>query len=356
MRMGWQWVSGLVCVVAGLAVSGCGGRAARDGSPSPSSTTDADAPKTGVSPVPQLEPMQTASRCGPIMEPQPLDNGTGSAKGTVLALRGSMLLDASVGSVIEKGWIATRDLDNSHSRLYVRGYVPGTPGALSQSSTFAFWLDVSLPTGVQLIRFQLDGSQNQQVAWTGESSAANVVVGESLFFGGADDLLVLPQGKGKAIEVVPHTVPLVMATDGQFVYWADCTTTGGIQRVPVVGGAPQKIADAGCPSALVTDGTDVFFLDPRLEPELTSNALYRVAADGGIPTRMGSFAPIVDDLALDDSSVYFGVAGSISRIDRATGDVTEVAAVRPAPSHFVTDDHCVYFTSPSSRQIFVVSK
>jgi hypothetical protein len=124
--------------------------------------------------------------------------------------------------------------------------------------------------------------------------------------------------------------PMTFAIDDT---WAYVTTTGGIWRVAIAGGAPEKIVDARASEAIALDRDFVYWID-RGTADDDSTSLSRAPKSGGVPEVLvagrGVFTEtVMNALVVDAASVYWVAT-------RADGVVAKVAKTGGTPATLVS--------------------
>jgi hypothetical protein len=108
-----------------------------------------------------------------------------------------------------------------------------------------------------------------------------------------------------------------IAAFGTEVFWANQGTGGGsgsIEKADAMGG-PQATVVAGlnAPGAVAVDGSGVYWGD-----DASAGGVFRVPLAGGAPEKLAS-GPVAFALAMDDEFVYFGAGSEVRAISKTGG-------------------------------------
>jgi hypothetical protein len=128
------------------------------------------------------------------------------------------------------------------------------------------------------------------------------------------------------------------AVDSSFVYWADRTSTGSIQRSPIGTATPQTFFADNSATLLFADATRLEWLD--LNTTINSRLL-----TGGAVTALVTTSGILA-MYVDSGFVYYGTSGGVvARVptDGSTGPVTITSVT--SPRAIVADATNVYVAS-----------
>lgn len=180
------------------------------------------------------------------------------------------------------------------------------------------------------------------------------------------------ESDGGAIVVLAcgQSRPGTIAVDAANVYWADYGTypdsgfngynrDGAIMKVPIGGGAPIALATAqNAPIALAVRGTNVFWVNCNLSQAPGGGggrgcAIMKVPVSGGVATVLASDQTDVFNLAVDASSVYWGVdcgtgpsCGAIRAVPSDGGTPRDLGPAGD-PVGIAVDSVSVYWTEPA---------
>ena len=170
-------------------------------------------------------------------------------------------------------------------------------------------------------------------AWAGDGSAAAVYASKN---GQAQILSHLAQTPAAGAAIDLSAVPgqlTALAFDGQSIILGVSGDSGGV-FLAVSGGAPQRIAAASTPSAIVLAGADLYFTDQQ------SQQIWQIQSYGGKPATVlfasdsGISSPAGLQISADGQRLYVANAGSrkLSVYDVATRSLLESLDLNFTPS------------------------
>src|SRR5262249_53546545 len=133
--------------------------------------------------------------------------------------------------------------------------------------------------------------------------------------------------------------------------------TGSIVKVPKAGGMPVTIANNVLPLRVVTDGTNVYFIDMGLGGIPGQGSIRAVSVNGGTVTTLVSTAQLAYGLAVLGGFVYWTTAAIpqatttpetfVMKVPVTGGASTQVSAVIPGDGSYagglVVDASNVYW-------------
>jgi hypothetical protein len=150
--------------------------------------------------------------------------------------------------------------------------------------------------------------------------------------------------------------PRHLQLDERYAYWAENLPElrageriGGVMRVATTGGEPTELARVdGDLTGVALDEHDVYFS--------TWSAVMRVSKQGGTPTKLAA-AQWAFAVVADAQAVYFADyrAGTIGRIAKTDGTVSQVADQQPGPSSLAATETDLYWIT-YDRRLMRVSK
>jgi hypothetical protein len=241
------------------------------------------------------------------------------------------------------GSILLVDLATGAMRPLAKGR--SSPGSVSATARFAYWIETGITGSLTLMRARVDGWAGAEVvAPVNGGPTDTVAAGDTLYFSHDGALAALASDASVPTDLVPDALPLTLASDADYIYWTAC---GGIKRMPKGGGSVQQIDDMSCSLAMATDGADVYFVQ--------NGQLRRVPAGGGTASVVVADGTIVTTaIAMDANYVYYATGAGLFRIGRAGGNPARLAG--GTISDIAVDDACVYWGDEMQPGIFVLRK
>jgi hypothetical protein len=181
--------------------------------------------------------------------------------------------------------------------------------------------------------------------------ATNIYWANAGNIAGGGKIMKLPKAGGEAVQLAADDEfsPLVLAIDGNFVYWGG--PDAPIKKVPIAGGTPTTVStDPGAqsPSNLLTDGMELFWSNT-----LDGGSIFKLALSSTSAISLGSNIAGADDydrLAKSGANLYFlhrpaGQDPQLAKISTAGSEITPVAAI--TGSSLVVDDTAAYVATNS---------
>ncbi len=244
------------------------------------------------------------------------------------------------------------------------------PYAVAVDSTYVYWVTYSTtaPFYGGVFKAPVAGGSVLPVVPTGEQSAnALVVNATSVYWDDYTSNLIRGAGlDGSAPTTLANAAdgvgsPLLMAIDGQFVYWGDRFGGGTIQKAPLVGGGIVNISTGTDPVAVAVNSVNVYWAN------YSSGTIQKAPLGGGTATVVAtSGGNGAWSIAADGTNVYWGSKGSV--VDGGTlgavraapangsGALGTVLAESPNPLYIAIDATCVYWADSKNGNIGVVAK
>jgi uncharacterized repeat protein (TIGR03803 family) len=146
-----------------------------------------------------------------------------------------------------------------------------------------------------------------------------------------------------------QTFPQNIAVDARNVYWLNSGAVGSVMQVALTGGTPIPLAqNQSFPNNLVSDGTYVYWTNA----DGLSGTVMKVPVGGGKNATPLATANNPQSIAVDDSNVYFTVAGegatgagSVQSVGLDGGPVTTLAVGQTGPFEIAVDSTSVYWVT-----------
>ncbi len=202
---------------------------------------------------------------------------------------------------------------------------------------FTTWGHEGDQNGGMILSAPVSGGDATTLA-TGEGTTTDILVDARnvYWMNYGDALRVIPKEGGTPRTLMNVDQPMSFTVDEA---WAYVTTTGGIWRVAIAGGTPEKIVDARASEAIAVDDAHVYWIDRGTSGD-DSTSLSRVAKSGGAPEVLvagrGVFSKtVMNSLVVDATSVYWVAT-------RADGVVAKVAKTGGTPATLVSGLVCPY--------------
>ncbi len=178
-----------------------------------------------------------------------------------------------------------------------------------------------------------------------------VVAGGHLYWfeGGPADpsfpLVTAPEGGGTPVTLATATHPGEIAVDSQYVYWTDLGTgpgQGSVNQTPMAGGTTITLAPwQGQPEGISVDATYVYWAEDYPFP---GRVMSVPKGGGNEPTTLATdpSGNGIVHVAADGTNVYFSGSGSVLRVSRLGGPLTQIAGGFD-PERLVVDAANVYW-------------
>lgn len=184
---------------------------------------------------------------------------------------------------------------------------------------------------------------------TGEHTTTDIAVDAKnvYWMNYGDALRMMPKNGGAPVTLFGVDQPMSFAIDEEFAY---VTTTGGVWRVAIAGGAPQKIADARASEAIAVDAEYVYWID-RGSAGDDATSLSRVPKAGGASRVLlagpGVFSGVLmNALAVDATNVYWVATradGIVAKTSKEGGPPMTLASSLGCPYTLRVDGDAIFF-------------
>jgi hypothetical protein len=137
-------------------------------------------------------------------------------------------------------------------------------------------------------------------------------------------------------------VPRWLALDAQAFYW---DTVGAIRRAPRCGGSASTLAGASqSPSALVADRGALFFASNSVPGSIAT-----VRSDGSAPTALIDQRSFVNDLVVDEHSIYFLDDNALREAPRGGGQGSDLAMGLEDPAGLALSNNQLFWVERGSE-------
>jgi hypothetical protein len=193
------------------------------------------------------------------------------------------------------------------------------------------WGTDASQNGGMILSASVNGGASTVLA-TNEGTTTDILVdGANVYWMNYGDALrAMPKTGGAPRTLMSVDQPMSFAIDDAFAY---VTTTGGIWRVALAGGAPEKIVVARTGEAIAVDDAHVYWID-RGTANDDSTSLSRAPKSGGAPEVLvagrGVFSEAVtSSLVVDGASAYWVATradGVVAKVDKAGGTPTTLVS------------------------------
>jgi hypothetical protein len=166
----------------------------------------------------------------------------------------------------------------------------------------------------------------------------------------ADNAVLKIDAKSGHIEVLarqPHVLSGELSLSVQHVYFST-TAAGAILRVAKAGGVAEVVTKAPAPTHLSVDETAVYFAAQHEG----HSALFRAPLSGGPTERLVSGQPVMSDLVLDQTHVYFRSNSGLWKVDKKTGAASCLLPTEPQRNvgRLAIDDQYLFFLLETDKR------
>jgi hypothetical protein len=220
------------------------------------------------------------------------------------------------------------------------------PTGIAVDDTSVYW---SVPNGIRKVAIEGGTPVTLGTSFIND----NIAVGPAGVYGtsGGDSLVSVPLEGGATTELAPgpgNTNTYGIATFGSNVYWSDFRGSAPIRAVDLQDGGVVTLApDRPVPLGVAADANYVYWAESGGTAQ--GGALMKVSRGGGAPVTLASgLTP--NAIAIDDAFVYAVVGfgrqnGGIVKAPLVGGPVTVLAAGQSGPSGIAVDGTSVYWTT-----------
>jgi hypothetical protein len=180
----------------------------------------------------------------------------------------------------------------------------------------------------------------------------------------------VPLGGGAPVTLATgYSYPGALAIDKANVYWTapDSLGKGTVFKVPIAGGTIVTLATgfwawdiqtggSTVPTLIATDGNDVYWVTANVDG--AGAKVMKVAVSGGLATELGSFQGQLSTLALDSAALYWTDERSFVKVLLAGGSPTtfDTGEGTPDPGGLVVDSTNLYWTDHLGGAVMSASK
>ena len=164
-------------------------------------------------------------------------------------------------------------------------------------------------------------------------------------------------GRCRAVQVAAgdtNSSPRSIAVNAVDIFWTN-ESTGNVSRVPIQGGNPVVIGFSQPFAYGLTVDTNTLYWSRRGTG--SDGAIARVALGGGAPVDLVTGLANPEDMANDDTHIYWGgFSTGIRRRAKTGGPIEVIAELSARPSRIALHDNFIFFTQYQSGALMRVGK